>query len=213
MNTHRTTRVVLLTLALGFGMLSLWMAKSTLQWAKTDALTLAHRLDIEQWAHARQPWTPAQWTQAHDDLTRAALISPHDPTIQDLLGTLYAIRGSAVWWQETERRQWYRLAQQAHLRSARLRPTVPGTWFNLAHDCYAMDCPRAAVISLWRKALAAGPHEPTTRWGLVGLALAIWPDAPPDLRRWVQQQAQSSQPHDRDRVLGIAQAYGIALQP
>lgn len=208
---HSLTRGLLLALALVFAVLSVVMGWRTWQWVQTDALTLPHRMAIQRWAEGQEAWAPAQWEQARADLLQAATISPQDPTVHDLLGALYAVRGNQVWWQEEERRQWYEQARQAHLRSAALRPTVPGVWFNLAMDTYATDRPRHEVVSHWRRALAAGPHEPSTRWGLVGLALAMWADAPTDMRRWVVLQQQSPVAPDRERLLGIAEHYGVAL--
>jgi len=169
------------------------------------------RQDVSLWGEKRTPPSAAQWQGAVDALRSALLLTPADPTLQDHLGLAYDLAAAAP-----AARQWpvYREFALLHFReAARLRPTSPYSWANVAQMKYRLgqhDAELARALSL---AMRYGPWEPLVQLIASDIGLALWDRLEPALRgelrenwrrtalRQAEALARLGQAHRREKLL------------
>lgn len=184
---------------------------------KASWSTAATRVKIDEWSDGRSLWTDVEWIDAERRLKAAALLTPHDATLQEALGLLHALQGRDIWTTgapDSEEVEWYRLAIVHQREAVALRPGHALAWANLAVSQSAVGEPLAVWGATWRQALTLGPKEPEVRQILAALALRHWDGLPPDMVAWMEERdpgiGQRIVQQERERQRAEAEAVAAA---
>ena len=187
---HRVAALVALALTLG---VTAWVFWESQRLIRADFASTAARQQVVKWvAGAESPPSVLAWESARDAIERAVEITPDDPAMHDVRGDVYAVAGSLRWFNALQRQAYYRQAIDSYRKSLQLRPTDPQTWASLAAAYYGARVFGAPLQEAWVRALALGPHEGHVQPMLMDLALATWPDASPDMQKWVEDTFESA---------------------
>ena len=84
-------------------------------------------------------------------------------------------------------------------------------WASLAAAYYGARVFGAPLQEAWARALALGPHEGHVQPMLMDLALATWPDASPDMQKWVEDTFESAPESTRIEINKMAAHRGLKL--
>jgi tetratricopeptide (TPR) repeat protein len=173
-------------LCLGAASMFLMLAGRTQAWVRAEWLAAYHRDEVELWATGAKPWGLPEWAEAEADVKQANRILPDDPSLHELLGTLYSLRGAKAWFDLGQRQAWFKMAEAEQMVVVKLRPTVPQGWANLAMTRYLNAQAMDEVAAAWRESVRQGPYERNTKRLLLNVVLGRWVDSPADMKAWAR---------------------------
>ncbi len=192
-------------------MLAAWGIWQGQRIMRADFTAMQARYRIEGWMSGKLNWTVPEWVQARDDLLAAAEIAPDNPLTFDYLGLLNALRGRRAWGAPELRTAYFTDARRFQEQSLKLRPENGSAWANLALSQFALGEHGPAFESL-RQALKYGPYEVSVKQMSEELVLAMWREAPPDLRAWLQQRHRDGTPDEKADIDRLAKRYAVRIQ-
>jgi tetratricopeptide (TPR) repeat protein len=186
---------------------AIWQAQRVM---RADFLSLQARYRIDLWSREKARWTVAEWIEARDDLLTSADVAPDNPLTFDYLGLLNALRGKQAWDTPALRHAYFSEAMAFQRRSLQLRPENGAAWANLALSQFALDDHAGAIASM-RSALKFGPYELPVKLMSSELVLAMWAEAPTDMKDWLLSRHKDGQSDERRDIERIAKRYGLSL--
>jgi len=175
---------------------------------RADLLSMRARYEIDAWMAGGAGWTLPEWKNARDALLQARAITPDDPLLYDYLGVLDVLRGQMGWRAEGIRKVYFGEALGYQKESLRLRWHNGAAWANLALSEYALDDHKAALEAAER-AIEYGPNEVRVRSLVSELTLAMWSQAPVNMKTWVQQNHLRAQSDELKMFVDLERRYGV----
>lgn len=182
--------------------LALLAASAAYAWRSGEAESLAfdaHR-EMAAWAAAGGRPAPDTVASIRSTLGHAAALSPRDPGVQELLGSVLAYDlGDAA----------SRAAAPGHLaRALELRPTSPYTWAQLARVLYDNGDTGARFEAALRNAARLGPAEAEVQRTVVDLGLAVRDEVAPATRISIDSTVAAAMRRNPLATLQIAERRG-----
>jgi tetratricopeptide (TPR) repeat protein len=177
---------------------------------QSDLESQAARQKVDTWARTNQGWTVEEWQQVRSQLLLALEITPTDPVPHVTLAQLYVTQGLVAWADDEQRLAYFGEALVHQRQALALRPTDGATWSQVAISLFALGSPVAEVQQAWAQALRYAPREAGVQRALVDLTLALWDQAPPEMRDWALQTWRDAAPPVRKRYEADAAKWGRA---
>jgi cytochrome c-type biogenesis protein CcmH/NrfG len=131
------------------------------------------------------------------DLQDADRLAPHDPNVQELLGSLAAKR--------IDRQNFLDEALAYYRRAVQLRPTSPYVWAEIVATDYRRGDTGAKIEAALRNAAMLGPAEPEVQRTVIDYGLALWDEEAPETRRAVETTITGAMKRDPGETLQIAE--------
>lgn len=179
---------------------------------RSDFGSAAARQQVARWAAGETaPKTAAQWEEARADIEYAVAVRPENPALHDSRGDVYVVGAELVWTTPGQRSRYLAEAIASYKRSLALRPTEAHTWASLAAAYVGAGQLGEPLYEAWRRALKQGPYEGHVQPMLMDIALAVWPTAAPDMKKWVEDTFEKATEGGRAEINRMAAARGLQL--
>jgi len=185
-----------------------WAVAYGLPLLRSDLQSQGARQKVDTWARAGNGWTVDEWQLTRTQLLRALETAPNDPVPHVTLAQLYVTQGLVAWGDEVQRQAYFGEALVYQRQALALRPTDGFTWSQVAISLFALGQPMADVQLAWSQALRYAPREAGVQRALVDLTLALWQQAPPEMREWALQTWRDAPAAVRKRYQADAVKWG-----
>ncbi len=202
--------IVFLGLSVGHGGRAAW----------SDVQSLSARYLVNQWRDGKGPvYSEALWQQTHDDLKAALQLTPDNAQLMEDLGFLYAARAMGLGTvqegtPEFAMRHTLLDAAVTHYRAATVaRPTFPYTWAYLALAKHLKGANDAELWFAFDKAVLYGAREAGVQPAVAQVAFAHWGNLSAERKSAILGIVAVAPTQPRQRLLSLAQDYGVTLPP
>lgn len=168
----------------------------------TDLAVLQARQQMLAWSQPSTPMRAADWVTARNRVTQALEAAPDNPTLHDLLASLYVMRARQSTQGSAFQTSLYATAAQHQRAALALRPGHGWTWAGLAESLLVPNPQSPEGWAAWRQALKLAPHEVLVQYTLYRVGQPLQEHAPPDVLVWLQQTRQTPSVRLR-KMLGL----------
>ena len=151
-----------------------------------DWISMRARYEVAAWAEKGPGLERERWSRAMDALRAAARLLPEDPTLREHLGVGYDL-GQAMFDPARTMNAYAETALGQFREAARLRPTSPLTWANMALMKYHLGRADAETYRALELAMTLGPWEPNVQLVAAELGLLLWDRLDPSLQALVRE--------------------------
>jgi predicted Zn-dependent protease len=134
------------------------------------------------------------------DLDQAVSRAPKDPALQEMLGRV-ALAGPR---QDGATD----VAIMRFTNAARLRPTSPYSWANLAEALYRKGDTGPLFEQALQRAAETGPWEPEVQRSVANYGLAVWGEVSPQTRAAIDQMVANGMVRNAPEILQISARRG-----
>jgi hypothetical protein len=174
-----------------------WASAQALRIGSADAIVYEAAKEMGTWIASRSAPAPQTMQWIHDDLQRAAARVPSEPSVQELLGVLQALRPE------------YADDAIVHFSKAlELRPASPYSWANLVEVHYRKGGSGPVFEAALRRAVETGPAEPEVQRTVVDYGLAVYDEVQPATRAAIDRMVASGMSRNPLEIMQIAQRRG-----
>lgn len=167
-----------------FFLILLWVGQFGFSIAKADYLFIEPRSNINKWVKNQQIPTFNEWKQAQQKLKKSIEITPHNPVLHEYIASLYSIRGSQYWSNETLRNAYFLDALDHQNISLDLRPTNGRTWAGKALSLHALNIDEKLLIKAMTNAIKYSPYDKGVQKQVISIATSRWDRMPPNVKNW-----------------------------
>ncbi len=147
-----------------------------------DLRAFEARIAVRSWEAKRRQPAPEELTGVHGLLTEARKLDPGHPAFLEDIARLHELRAAPLKPGDALARDELRQALELQRQAARLRPSSPYTWANIALLKSRMAEPDREFESALRHAALLGPWEPAVQVALADSGFRHWDTLAPETR-------------------------------
>ena len=188
-----------------------WVASEAVWTIRGERISINARRDVARWFNESAPPSLVAWERARREALAALALAPQSPKRYDLVSSLYFLRGSALPPEDPERQGLLEEAIRYQEKSLALLPENPYGWADLAVTRLTLKQDSRLIASDWNKILTYGRYETDVQRRLTVIALAIWPEASPQMKAWVRKVYQSGSAEERKDLKELAETFEVKL--
>lgn len=177
-----------------------------------DMASGAARHRVAGWIGSQEPIQLVQWVDTRESLLKAVHIAPDNADLRIDLANLYIALGARRWTDEAGRKDDFTQAIEQLRTALTLRPTDGMTWARLAMSYYAVGKVGPELFDAWDTGLRYAPVDPPVHQVLLETAMAIWPQATPDMQAWVQNFYAQAPPPTRKVIEQMGKRHGLEFE-
>ena len=152
--------------------------------AKADYLFIEPRSNINTWVKNQQLPTFKEWKQAQQKLQKSIEITPKNPVLHEYMASLYSIRGTHYWLNETLRNAYFLDALDHQNISLDLRPINGRTWAGKALSLHALNYDEKLLIEAMTNAIKYSPYDKGVQKQIISIATSRWVRMPSNIQKW-----------------------------
>ena len=147
-----------------------------------DLRAFEARVAVKSWEAKRRQPTTEEWRGAHELLTEARKLDPGHPAFVEDIARLHELRALPLKAGDAPAQEDLHQALDFQRQAARLRPSSPYTWANIALLKARMAEPDREFERALRNAALLGPWEPDVQLTLVSIGFRHWTTLAPETR-------------------------------
>ena len=189
-----------------------WVVLKSTQLMSADMSSGAARHRVGKWISNNDPISLAQWVETRDSLQKAVRTAPESADLHVDLANLYVALGVRRWDDEAGRIEDFTQAIEQLRQVLALRPTDGMSWARLAMSYFAVGQVGPELFDAWETALRHAPVDPPVHQVLLETAMAVWPQATPDMQAWVQNFYVAAPPATRKIIERMGEVHGLEFE-
>lgn len=194
-----------------FFLILLWVGQFGFSIAKADYLFIEPRSNINKWVKNQQIPTFNEWKQAQQKLKKSIEITPHNPVLHEYIASLYSIRGSQYWSNETLRNAYFLDALDHQNISLDLRPTNGRTWAGKALSLHALNNDEKLLIKAMTNAIKYSPYDKGVQKQVISIATSRWDRMPSNVKNWAISLYADTSARNRLRLDELSHRFKVKL--